>query len=111
MHNDKNDNVINLFQKSKHNAENGNLKLFKGFPYVKLLKDENGNLFKEESLLEYADRCFYIVSAIKKNGINAVLYKYKVPFDSLFDFLKEFKQNESYGKVIDIERYIPEDLA
>ena len=104
-----NDKVINLFKKSKNNLENQ--RFFKGFPYIKISKDENGNYFKEEALLDYASRCFYIVTVMKKNGVGVSLYKYKVPYDSLLKFLNEFRNNKSFGVVIDIERYVPEDLA
>jgi len=106
-----NDNVINLFNKSSAGKNTEEQRLFKGFPYIKITKDENGNYFKEEALREYADRCFYIVTVMKKNGIGVGLYKYKVPYGSLLDFLNEFRNTRSYGEVIDIERYIPEDLA
>ena len=108
--NDKN-NVINLFKKPSENRDIESQRFFKGFPYVKIMKDENGNYFKEEALREYAEKCFYIITVMKKNGIGVGLYKYKVPYQSLLKFLNEFRYNKSYGEVIDIERYIPEDLA
>ncbi len=108
---DNNDNVINLFNKSNKSGDIDSQRFFKGFPYVKITKDENGNYFKEEALLDYAQRCFYIVTVMKKNGIGVGLYKYKVPYSSLLKFLNEFRYNKSYGVVIDIERYVPEDLA
>jgi hypothetical protein len=106
-----NDNVINLFNKSSSDKNNDSQRLFKGIPYIKITKDENGNYFKEEALKEYAEKCFYIITVMKRNGIGVGLYKYKVPYASLLDFLNEFRINRSYGQVIDIERYIPEDLA
>ncbi len=109
MSDDKSDNVIDFFKKSAKIS--GGQKFFKGFPYIKITKDDNGNLFKEEFLTEYAKRCFYIVSVVRSMGLGSAIYKYKVPYASLIDFLNEFKNNESYGKIIDIERYIPEDLA
>ncbi len=105
------DKVINLFKKTNENSGLPNNKLFKGFPYIKLIKDENGNLFREDYLIEYAKKCYYIVSVVKKNGPSAALYKYNVPYESLISFLNEFENNNTYGRVIDIERYIPEDLA
>ncbi len=108
---DGNDKVIDLFKKSSENTTNSQPRFFKGFQYLKITKDDNGNYFKEESLRDYAKRCFYIVTVMRKNGIGVALYKYKVPYESLLNFLNEFKNNKSYGEVIDIERYIPEDLA
>lgn len=106
-----NDNVINLFKKSSDSEENTRQRFFKGFQYVKLVKDDNGNYFKEEYLREYARKCYYIISVMKNNGIGVALYKYKVPYSSLLDFFNVFRNNELYGEIVDIERYIPEDLA
>ena len=111
MENDKNDKVINLFKKSSEAEDNIRQRFFKGFQYVKLTKDDNGNYFKEESLREYAQKCYYIISVMKHNGIGVALYKYKVPYASLLDFFNVFRNNELYGEIVDIERYIPEDLA
>lgn len=112
MANDFDDKVINLFKKSDSlNEDNIQQRFFKGFQYVKLTKDVNGNCFKEEKLREYAQQCYYIISVMKQNGIGVALYKYKVPYESLLEFFNVFRNNELYGEIIDIERYIPEDLA
>ena len=104
------DKIIDLFKKSSENS-NEKQRFFKGFQYVKLSRDENGNYFKEESLREYANKSYYIVSVMRRIGIGVSLYKYKVPYESLMKFLDKFKNNKSYGEIIDIERYIPNDLA
>ncbi len=107
-----NDKVINLFKKtSKNNEQTSQQRFFKGFQYVKITRDENGNYFKEEALREYAQKCFYIVTVMKNNGIGVGLYKYKVPYESLLNFFSVFKNSKSYGEIIDVERYVPEDLA
>jgi len=107
-----NDNVIDLFRKSPKDINNTKQqRFFKGFPYIKITRDENGNYFKEEALREYAKKCFYIVTVMKNNGIGVGLYKYKVPYDSLLNFFNVFKNSKAYGEIIDIERYVPEDLA
>ena len=77
---DGNDKIINFFKKT---TENDTQRVFKGFPYIKIIKDDNGNYFKAESLKEYAQKCFYIVTVMKNNGIGVALYKYKVPYESL----------------------------
>ncbi len=111
MSDDSNDKVINLFNKQIGAENDIQQMLFKEFEYVKLSKDDNGNYFKEESLREYANRCFYIVSVMKDSSVGVSLYKYKVPYSSLLDFFNIFRNNTIYGEIIDIERYIPEDLA
>ena len=111
MDNNSNDKVIDFSKKSVKIEENLHNTIFKDIEYIKITKDENGNSFKEEALIEFAKRCFYIVTVVKNNGITPALYKYKVPFEVLLDVLNEFKNNQSYGKIIDIERYVPDDLA
>ncbi len=104
------DKIIDLFKKSSQNKNNEKQRFFKGFQYVKLSRDENGNYFNEELLRDYADKCFYIVSVMRRIGIGVSIYKYNVPNESLLKFLDKFR-NKSYGEIIDIERYIPDDLA
>ena len=108
---DNKDKVINLFKKTPKEGDTARQRCFKGFQYVKITKDENGNYFKEEALREYAQKCFFIVTVMKHNGIGVGLYKYKVPYESLLNFFNQFRNNKSYGEIIDIERYVPEDLA
>ncbi|MBE7704280.1 MAG: hypothetical protein E7Z90_00540 [Cyanobacteria bacterium SIG29] len=111
MSDDTNDKVIDFTKKSINIDENQPKSFLKEFQYVKLTKDDNGNSFKEESLREYAQKCFYIVTIMRNTGLGVALYKYKVPFDYLLTFLNEFRSTDAFGKIIDIERYIPEDLA
>ena len=39
------------------------------------------------------------------------LYNYDVPNNDLFKFMKSFEENTLDGTIIEIEKYIPEDLA
>ena len=111
MSDDTDNKVINLFNRSSDDENSIRQRFFKGFQYVKIIKDENGNYFKEEALRDYAKKCYFIITVMKNNGIGVALYKYKVPYSSLLDFFNVFRNNELYGEIIDIERYIPEDLA
>ena len=86
MSDDLNNKVVSLFKKSPEKVDNIPQRFFKGFQYVKITKDDNGNYFKEDSLREYAQGCFYIVTVMKHNGIGVALYKYKVPYSSMLEF-------------------------
>ena len=101
--------VINLF--SGKNAEDENIKFFAGFEYVRYDKDLNGNPFIEQNLLDYANSCHYIVRIMKERGKNISLYNYDVPSEKLYEFMEKFYKNELQGTIIEIEKYIPEDLA
>lgn len=106
--------VVDIFKRhnsSENKVKDKNLKYFAGFNYVKLSKDVNGNPFVKQNLLEYAQTCRYIVRVMRELNNQVFLYNYDVNSDELFDFLKKFKENELNGQIIEIEKYITEDLA
>ena len=112
---DKNidDKVVNLFGK-KSNAENlpdEATKFFAVFEYIRLDRDSNGNPFLEQNLLDYANTCHYIVRIMRKKGSRVFLYNYDVPSEKLYEFLEKFYKNELRGIIIEIDKYLPEDLA
>ena len=113
MEKDINDKVINIFQHKNeiqtHKEEA--VKFFAGFEYVRFDKDSNGNPFVEQNLLEYASSCHYIVRIMKERGKNISLYNYDVPSEKLYEFLEKFYTNELQGTIIEIDKYIPDDLA
>ena len=108
------DNVVDIFK--RHNNPNDvsdhkKMKFFAGFNYVKLAKDDNGNPFVKNNLIEYAKTCRYIVRVMRELNNQVFLYNYDVSSDELFGFLKKFEEKELNGKIIEIEKYITEDLA
>lgn len=116
---DNNDNVIDFFKRpvnkeaayKNSSDKKSEDKFYKKFPYVKLIKDNNGNFFNKESIREYSQKICYIVTVMRSNAPAAALYRYKVPHSSLCRFLNEFEKNAADGEIVDIEKYIPEDLA
>lgn len=109
-----NEKVINIF--NKHNNKTADVgeervKFFQGFNYVRLDKDANGKLFNEDHLLEYAAKCEYIVRVMREKDNHVALYNYKVPHDRIIEFISKFANNQLNGKIIEIEKYRPEDLA
>lgn len=106
--------VINIF--SRHNQElppvtEEKVKYYAGFNYVKIDRDDNGNVFNPEHLKKYAQSCHYIVRIMKKYKGETVLYNYDVPNDDLFKFMKSFEENTLDGTIIEIDKYFPEGLA
>ncbi len=109
-----NDKVIDIFNKHKMQAleeSDEKVKFFKGFNYVRLDRDLNGKHFKGEKLLDYAKKCQYIVRVMREKDSTVCLYNYKVPHDKVIEFISKFANNELNGKIIEIDKYIPEDLA
>lgn len=111
---DKDKNIINIFA-AHHNknseSNNENIRYFAGFNYVKINKDKNGNKFNKERLISYAEKCHYIVSVMRELDGEIWLYNYDVKNDELAQFIKAFELNTLNGKIIEIEKYFPEDLA
>lgn len=108
-----NKNVISIFSKHiKHKPINSNVKVksFAGFSYVRMDKDNNGYPFKEDSLINYAKECHYLVKVMRdKNGVPS-LYSYSVPSDKLLDFLLMFRNNELNGTIIEIDKFLPKSI-
>ena len=108
------DKVINLFSagNSRIVPDVGHkVKFYAGFNYVKLKKDKNGNKFNKENLLNYAEKCHYMVTVMRELDGETVLYSYDVPNADLFKFMKSFEENTLDGVIIEIEKYFPEGLA
>ena len=107
------DKIINIFRSKevKTGKTDEKIKSFAGFNYVRLDKDENGKLFNEQQLLKYARKCHYLVSVMKEKNGATVLYNYEVPSEKLMDFVLKFYNNELQGTIIEIHKYVPEDLA
>lgn len=115
MSDEINKNVINLF--ANHNSSGltsdacGKIKFYAGFNYIKVKRDSNGNKFNKEHLLKYASKCHYMVTVMRELEGEVVLYSYDVPNDDLFKFMKSFDENTLDGKIIEVNKYFPEDLA
>ncbi len=108
------DKVVDLFSNSNSrvaSATGHQVKFYAGFNYVKLKKDKNGNKFIKENLLNYAEKCHYMVTVMREIDGETVLYSYDVPNADLFKFMKSFEENTLDGVIIEIEKYFPEGLA
>ena len=99
------DNVIKFNIDKKKTGE----KFFSRFPCIELVKDVNGNLFNPDLIEEYSRKVCYIVTIMRKTRPSTALYKYKVAQKSLLRFLEEVKNSD--GFLVEIEKYIPDDLA
>ncbi len=109
-----NEKVISIFNKHRKNEQTPTevkVKHFAGFNYVKLDADVNGHQFKQENLLEYAENCHYMVKVMRKLNKKVYLYNYNVPSAKLLDFMLMFRNKELDGTIIEIDKFIPQDLA
>jgi len=114
MSGDINEKVINMF--NRHNSDlpqntDEKVEYFAGFNFVKLKRDSNGKKFVESNLLTYAEKCHYIVSVMREIDGETCLYNYDIKSKDLPKFIKALDNKTLYGKLIEIEKYIPETLA
>lgn len=114
MSDELNRKVTNIF--SRHNrdlplATAEKVKFYAGFNYVRIDRDTNGNKFNPDFLKKYAEDCHYIVRVMREYKGETVLYNYDVPNNDLFKFIKSFEENTLDGKIIEIEKYFPDELA
>lgn len=111
MSDKKNENIVKFSAKTRKSVEKTDTKNFCGFDYVKMEKDLNGTPFIKESLIEYADGCRYMVRVMRETNGKVSLYNYYVSQDKLSEFLSKLDKGEFDGRLIEVEKYIPEDLA
>ena len=98
-------------ESSKTEKNETEIKNFKGFDYMKSDKDLNGVPFIKENLIEYSLSCKYMVRVMREKNNKVYLYNYYVSQEDLAKFLIDFENGEYDGTVIEVEKYIPEELA
>jgi hypothetical protein len=105
--------VISIFRQDDEVSSeyDEKIKYFAGFNYIKLKRDENGKRFVPLTLDSYAEKCHYIVTIMRNIEGEVCLYKYDVKTSELPAFMKALENKTLVGKLIEIEKYIPEDLA
>ena len=65
----------------------------------------------EIALEKYAEKCRYIMSVMRVIDDEVCLYNYDIKSSELPEFMKALEDKTLVGKLIEIEKYIPEDLA
>ena len=114
MSDDINKKVISIFKSQNSELETEyeeKIKYFAGFNYVKLKRDAAGKKFIALNLEKYAEKCRYIMSIMRTVNGEICLYNYDIKSSELPTFMKALEDKTLVGKLIEIEKYIPEDLA
>lgn len=111
-----NEKVINIFTKhsKKSTPATEEEQVFTspdGFHYVHIKYDGNGQPLDEEKLLEQADNQVYIVKILEHHKNAPAIKNYKVPGERLLEFLSSFISEKRTGRIIEIDKYYPEELA
>lgn len=107
--------VIDLFEKNKKTspgcADDKICKCADGYYYICMKSDLNGKHFDEENLIKKANDCYYIVKVMIDGGIHPYICNYKIPGDKLLEFIELYIKGDKEGKIIEIDKFYPEDWA
>jgi hypothetical protein len=107
--------VIDLFSKNKKNnpscCDHKVCKGNDGYYYVCMKQDLNGKPFLEDNLIKNANECYYIVKVMIKQNAHPYIYSYKIPGEDILNFIELFIKGEKDGKIIEIDKFYPEDWA
>jgi len=110
-----NEKIISIFSRHKKQLPIGDdekvIRNEDGFYYICIKKDENGRYFDAEKVLSHTDSCQYIVKVMITTTEHPYIYNYKVPGDRILEFLTPYIHGEKEGRVIEIDKYYPHELA
>jgi len=82
-----------------------------GVYYVRAEKDENGNFFNAQHLINFAENTEYLIRVMKIEDKKTCVYTYKISGDMIVSFLSDFSDNDENEKIIEITKCQPQNLA
>ncbi len=87
------------------------IKNFQGFEYVKLKKDVNGISFNKKALEDFAFSLKYTISIMRDTNNGIFLYEYFINGEDFDNFFKLYIDGTIEGKIVQIEKHTPDNLA
>lgn len=107
--------VVSIFEKHKQNKHSETdsqvVKCDNDIYCVTVKTDKHGNSFNREELLEEAKHTEYIVKVLVDTPQGSYINNYKLDGEKLLPFLSKFTNRKKQGQVIEVDKYIPDDLA
>ena len=105
--------VVRIFERHKANKPTDTkvIKCDDDIYCVTVKTDKHGNPFNREELLEDAALTEYIVRVLIDTPQGSYINNYKVSGEKILGFLSKFTARKKLGQVIEIDKYIADDLA
>ncbi len=107
--------VINIFERHKseksYDTDAQVVKCDDDIFCVTVKSDRHGNPFNKEELLDDAVKTEYIVKVLIDTPNAPYINNYKLTGEKLLPFLSKFISRKKQGQIIEIDKYIPDDLA
>lgn len=82
-----------------------------GVFYVRAEKDENGNFFNKNHLIDFCNQSVYIIRVMRIENDKPCVYSYKVPGDEIVSFISRYSDDNESEKIIEINKCQPHNLA
>ncbi|MCQ2957917.1 MAG: hypothetical protein MJ180_03330 [Candidatus Gastranaerophilales bacterium] len=112
---DINKKVVSIFERHKANKLNNDdakvIECDDDIYCVTVKTDKHGNPFNRAELLEDARMTEYIVKVLVDTPESSYINNYKVSGEKILEFLSKYTKRKKQGQVIEIDKYIPDDLA
>lgn len=105
--------VVNIFTKHKENQPTDTkvIKCDDGIYCVTVKTDKHGNPLNKDEILQDAMITEYIVKVLIETPQGSYINNYKVSGEKILAFLSKYTTRKKQGQVIEIDKYIPDDLA
>lgn len=101
--------VVEIFGNKK--ISNNIKKDDSGIYFVRAEKDENGNFFNAQHLINFADDTDYLIRVMKIENQKTCVYTYKVSGNILISFISDYSDKDENERIIEIIKCQPQTLA
>lgn len=82
-----------------------------GVYFVRAEKDENGNFFNADHLINFANDTDYLIRVMKVEDSRTCVYTYKISGDMLVSFISNYSDEDETERIIEIIKCQPQNLA
>ncbi len=107
--------VVSIFERHKSNklseADAKVIKCDDDIYCITVKTDKHGNPFNKQELIADAMVTEYIVKVLIDTPQGSYINNYKLSGEKLLPFLSKYTNRKKQGQVIEIDKYIPDDLA
>lgn len=82
-----------------------------GIYFVRAEKDENGNFFNTDHLINFANDTDYLIRVMRVEDSKTCVYTYKVSGDMIASFISNYSDEDEAEKIVEIIKCQPQNLA
>lgn len=102
--------VVELFSKNKKDSNDIKKDVY-GIYFVRAEKDENGNFFNADGLVNFAANTDYLVKVMRIENAKTIVYTYRISGEMLVSFVSKYSDTDPNERIIEITKCPPQNLA